>query len=202
MNEDWQSQYRDLDFVTLDEAAIILAGFDPTEPIDSIQMPIVERWWRLLRDAVVTQQVGVLDQQNENGEFFAVSHDHIRRWCEARGHPWPLAASSHVQAIVTPALESQSLTPEPTQPEPPKKRGRDDNLKLAILDAWRKGFPVDSPGAALFEHLVTRDDTGYIRGRDGNDMKWENSSGEITTTSKKAVINRLPRYREHFLKHG
>lgn len=98
--------------------------------------------------------------------------------------------------------EIQSTAPEPTQPEPPKKRSRADNLRLAILDAWRKGFPVNSPGSALFEHLVTHDDTGYIRGRDGNDLKWENSSGEITTTTKKAVINRLPRYREHFLKHG
>lgn len=194
MNEDWQSQYRDFDFLTIDEAAIILAGFDPTEPIDSIQMPIAERWWRLLRDAVVTQQLGVLNQQNENGEFFAVSHDHIRRWCEARGHSWPLPANSPVQAIVAPVVERES--PETCELK------RIDNLGRAILDAWRKGFPVDSPGAALFEHLVTRDDTGYIRGRDGNDMKWENSSGEITTTSKKAFINRLPRYREHFLKHG
>lgn len=189
MAKDWQDQYKDLEFLTLEEAAIILAGFDPTEPIDAIQLPITERCWRLLRDAVVTQQVRVLDQQNEGGEYFAVSHSDIRRWCETKGYAWPLAGDDPTQIMAEPTTQ---------KPSPAPKRKRLDNLGRAILDAWRKGLSLDATASDLFDYLVKSDDTGYIRGRDGDELQWENTSGELTRTSLKALANRLPKLRDEF----
>lgn len=197
MSEDWQDQYRDLEFLTLEEAAIILAGFDPTEPIDSIQLPITERWWRVLRDAVIAQQIRVLDQQNERGEFFAVSHIDLRRWCRAKELPWPLGARESVQTLEQRVAENPSTEPEEHKAV---KRKRLDNLGRAIFDAWRKGFPLRSTAAALFDHLANNDDTGFVRNRDGDQLVWENTSGGFSYTSLKALGNRLPSLREEFSK--
>ncbi|MDE2437381.1 MAG: hypothetical protein KGM49_14085 [Sphingomonadales bacterium] len=93
--------------------------------------------------------------------------------------------------------ELNSPGPPPAASEP-RVRRRDDNLKRAIFDAWKRGFPVDSSASELFDHLATKDDTGYIRGRDGDELIRENSSGGTSRTTLKSLSNRLPAYRKEF----
>jgi len=86
---------------------------------------------------------------------------------------------------------------EPARPtEQVGKRGsRNDNLKRAIFDAWRNGKSVNAPASEVFDYLVRDDDTGYIRGRDGNELMWENTSGRISRTSLAKLADRLVKYR-------
>lgn len=86
---------------------------------------------------------------------------------------------------------------EPARPtEQVGKRGsRNDNLKRAIFDAWRNGKSVNAPASEVFDYLVRDDDTGYIRGRDGNELMWENTSGHISRTSLAKLAGRLVKYR-------
>lgn len=83
--------------------------------------------------------------------------------------------------------------------EAAKRGARTDNLKRAIFDAWEKGCPL-SPASAVFDYLATKDATGFVRGRDGNELQWENSSGALSRTSLKALGNRLPAYRMEYEK--
>lgn len=80
------------------------------------------------------------------------------------------------------------------------KRRRKDNLKRAILDAWNKGLPPLAPASDIFDYLVSKDDTGFIRGRDSDELQWVNSSGGLSRTSLKALSNRLPDYRKDYEK--
>ena len=79
-----------------------------------------------------------------------------------------------------------------------QKRSRQDNLKRAIHAAWSSGLPVNSSASEVSDHLATKDDTGYIRGRDGDELAWENSRGAVTRTKLKALANRLVDYRKEW----
>lgn len=78
------------------------------------------------------------------------------------------------------------------------KRTRTDNLKRAIFDAWSEGLLPDAPASELFDYLARKDGSGFIRGRDGNELAWENSSGGLSRTSIKALSTRLPEYRKQY----
>lgn len=78
------------------------------------------------------------------------------------------------------------------------KTSRTDNLKRAIFDAWNEGYPLDAATSELFDYLARKDNSGFIRGRNGNELTWENSSGELSRTSMKAFSNRLPEYRKQY----
>lgn len=86
----------------------------------------------------------------------------------------------------------------PTEADGAVKRKRTDNLKRAIFDAWDKGLPLNASATDVFDHLVRRDDTNYVRGRDGDELQWENSSGGLSRTMLKALSNRLPSCREEY----
>jgi hypothetical protein len=78
-----------------------------------------------------------------------------------------------------------------------KPRRRLDNLGRAVLDALNH-LPPKPTLQQVFDYLATKDDTGYIRGRDADELIWENSQGGQSRTSEKALANRLPRLiREH-----
>lgn len=96
------------------------------------------------------------------------------------------------------AAEQAGNPAEPVREKEAAKRGtRADNLKRAIFDAWDKGCPL-SPASAVFEYLTTKDDTGFFRGRDGDEITWENSSGALSRTRLKSFSNRLPGYRKEY----
>lgn len=96
-----------------------------------------------------------------------------------------------------PGATSAAVSPS-TKDEPKKARRRTDNLKRAIFDAWGKGFPLDATASKLFDYLARKDDTGFIRGKDGDELIWENSSGKLSRTSTKAFCNRLPECRKQY----
>lgn len=101
------------------------------------------------------------------------------------------------EAVPPPVAERNEPVTKGDGPE----RSRTDNLKRAIFDAWDKGLPLLAPASEVFDHLVSgKDDTGYIRGRDRDELHWENSSGDLSRTSLKALSNRLPRYRKGYEK--
>lgn len=79
--------------------------------------------------------------------------------------------------------------------KPPPRRTRKDNLALAIFGAWDSGFPLYAPCSELFEYLATQDSTGYIRARNGDELKWENTLGGESYTTKVALAARLKGYR-------
>lgn len=96
------------------------------------------------------------------------------------------------------AAEQAGSPAAPVCEQEAAKRGtRADNLKRAIFDAWDKGCPL-SPATAVFDYLATKDATGFVRGRDGDELQWENSSGALSRTSLKALGNRLPGYRKEY----
>lgn len=80
------------------------------------------------------------------------------------------------------------------------KRGtRTDNLKRAIFDAWENGCPF-FPASAIFDYLATKDATGFVMGRAGDELQWENSSGALSRTDLKSLNKRLPKYRKEYEK--
>ena len=72
-------------------------------------------------------------------------------------------------------------------------RRRTDNLKRAIFDALDH-LPGRPSAQQVFDYLATKDETGYIRSRNGDELSWENGSGETSQTTLKAIANRLPAY--------
>lgn len=56
------------------------------------------------------------------------------------------------------------------------------------------------PASAIFDYLATKDATGIVMGRAGNEIQWENSSGELSRTVLKSLSNRLPEYRREYKK--
>ncbi len=103
------------------------------------------------------------------------------------------------EAIKTPPAPERAKreAPEESAGKEQQTRRRLDNLKRAVLDALNHLCPRPTI-QQVFDHLVTKDNTGYIRGRDGDELIWENGRGDLSRTRKKALANRLPRLiREH-----
>ncbi len=93
----------------------------------------------------------------------------------------------------TPTREARSVVSgEATQ------RRRRDNLQRAIFDAWGKDMHANASASEVFDYLVRADDTGYIRGRDGDELMWENTSGGISRTPLAKLAERLTKYRAEY----
>ncbi len=71
-------------------------------------------------------------------------------------------------------------------------RRRLDNLGRAVIDALNH-LPPAPTIQQVFDYLVSKDETGYVRGRDGDELTWENGRGDLSRTSKKSLANRLTR---------
>lgn len=102
-------------------------------------------------------------------------------------------------ALQTASSDSPDVAMVPTEHSSPaqnEKQSRTDNLKRAIFDAWEKGLSVDAKSSDVFDYLANKDDTGIIRGRDGDELAWENTSGQISRTTLKALGARLTDYRK------
>jgi hypothetical protein len=96
------------------------------------------------------------------------------------------------------AVEQAGNPTAPVCEQEAAKRGtRTDNLKRAIFDAWNNGCPL-FPASAIFDYLATKDATGIVMGRAGDEIQWENSSGALSRTVLKSLNNRLPEYRREY----
>lgn len=103
------------------------------------------------------------------------------------GHPDSVDASVHEKPDEMPVIPRV----EPRDASSPKVRI--DNLQRAI-NAALAVLPPGTTGSEVFDYLaVGNDDTGYVRGRDGDDLAWETSLGKIKRTARSAFLKRFGR---------
>ena len=132
------------------------------------------------------------DLVQEERAAIAAERKHAERCARARD----ALAEEEQRQIRTPAPQTALQN---TTERVEKRRTRADNLKRAIFDAWDNGCPL-FPASAMFDYLAAKDQTGFIRGRDGDELSWENSSGKLSFTRQHSLENRLPKYRKEYEK--
>lgn len=117
------------------------------------------------------------------------------RLARARPHD-PSLVKITLELFGWPADKRPDLSPpEPSQPTEAKARGRTDNLKRAILDAWDSGLSISATASQTLDYLAKHDGTGFVVGSDGDELKWTNGAGGVSHTTLSALSERLTRLR-------
>ena len=124
-----------------------------------------------------------------------ITADELVRYAESQGIALLPADTERPTADAIASPPGHVPAPEPKG----KRKGkRTDNLKRAIFDAWKNGLSISSSASETFDYLVLHDATGLIRGRDGDELSWENTSGELSRTRLAKLSDRLTAYRKEY----
>jgi hypothetical protein len=134
-----------------------------------------------------------------------VTRASLETYADTHRPPTPLSAPVVVRASAAALKSEQSAAAaegqkaaSPKEDSATNRRRRSDNLKRAIFAAWDDGLSVESSASETFEYLVREDQTGFIRGRDGDELMWENTGGVISRTILSSLTNRLTGYRKEY----
>lgn len=111
---------------------------------------------------------------------------------EIEAPPATEQAQQHPAATEAPPATEQAMSEGHDWSAGTEPRRRLDNLGRAVIDALNH-LPPAPTVQQVFDYLVNKDETGYIRRRDGDELTWENGRGDLSHTSKKSLANRLPR---------
>jgi hypothetical protein len=93
------------------------------------------------------------------------------------------------------AEPSSVVVPRSTDSYAAEKRKRVDNLQRAI-EAALAILPLGATASEVFDYLASgKDETGYVHGRDADEITWENISGQFSRTTRTAFFKRFARSR-------
>lgn len=127
-----------------------------------------------------------------SGQRTLIASDFIE-W--ARHIGWiPDSSHSETEATRPAAQDKCGAVEKATIPQ-----GKTTNLQRAIFTAWDSGeVSVDAKSSELFAFLGKSDESGYICGVNGDEITWENTSGDRSSTKLKSVTNALPALRKRY----